>query len=291
MKETSGDIINEKDILTFDKIAKVVIHNKSVGYWLLGFFLIVAWNATGFFSILQYRKWLFEPLRNILTTNILFFFTLVGLKYLKNSFLITLEKYTTGISEKSFNSFNFVYKKVWWVLFLLLIISQLVWFMNGYFYILHHPDKVGTFPHTGANLGVLLLLYETIVSTVLFIIFVDLINIGFSIFIFPFKVKKNLKINIISGDKCGGNAEMGNLLLSYIKIYFILLVIGTLGRYPGRNHPEFWYYLVLVLIAWLFGIFLFFFPMYPVKKQLEAIKLKKLKEIEKKNKSLLRKFK
>ncbi len=241
-----------------------------------GFFLIVAWNVTGVLSFFIHDKWVFESPRVVLSSTLLFFFTLAGLKYLNNIFLYTLKQYVKALDS----SFKSCYKKIWWFLFFLLIGNQLFWFVNEYLYLLHHPEVASLSYQRGANLGLPLLVYDFFVSTLLFVMFVDLITIGFIIFIFPFKIRNNVKISVFSIDKCGGNSKIGNLLLAYIKVYFLLLLIGTFGRFPGIDKPLFWYYLMFVVIAWFFGFFMFLTPMYPIKKQIKFLKLQKLTQIE-----------
>lgn len=263
-------------LLAFEKIVKRIIPNKHVGYWLLGLSLILAWNVTGFFSKLLYGEWIFEPQRVVIFTNLLFLLTLLSLRYLIKTFKHTYKAY--GISNEAF---EVLFSKVWWCLFTLLIGYQSWWFLKEYFYISLHPKVVGE-PERffrGANLGLPLLLYFTIVSTALFLMFVDLVAIGITSCILPRRIKKE-RVNIISEYKSGGNSKIGNLLMEYFKVYFTLLFLGTFARFPGIRNPTLQYYLIITVIAWLFGLCLFFYPMNTIKKQIYSIKLKILEEIE-----------
>jgi hypothetical protein len=283
--------MNDKDItkevednnLTFEKIGKRLIRNKDVGYWLLGLILISAWSCTGLLSILQYGKWIFEPPLTLLSTIFLFFLVLLGLRYLRKVFISTVQEYRS-LNERYMTTFN---NKIWWLFFLLLVANQSLWFSYEYTYLIHNPEVIGTLPYRDANLGLFLLTYCTVVSTILFIIFVDLIAIGINIITFPFKIKDNIQIKIFAEDRCGGTGKIGNLVLSFVKVYFISLVLGTFGRYPGANHPTFWYYCIIVFIAWLFGVLIFFIPMHPIRNRIRHFKSRKLQEINQKLNSSL----
>lgn len=282
----------ERDLLTFERIGKYLTGSKDTGYWVIGIILTIAWNSTGFFSILMYGRWLHSPPVVDLSTTMLFFGGLIGLKYLKGIYHSAIYEFKQYIVDKQ--KFKELYnKKSWWLLFILLIGNQTWWFWNEYSYLHLHPEVVGTLPYRGANLGSSLLVYETIVSIFLFITFVDMLAMIIRVCSFPSKIKDRIQINVFADDKCGGLSKIGQLLLSCAKVYFILLMIGTFGRYfVVTEYPlSIEYYCLITGVAWLFGILIFIAPQYQLHGRMKYLKNEKLRKIHQELKNLVQSHK
>ncbi len=271
--------------LTFERLGERIFGNKNWGYWVVGLLLITAWCSTGFAGVIIYGKQMYGSFLVYLTLVPLSLFTLWGLRYIRKIFYTTLEEYKLQLNKHTYENayYNLIDKKSWWTVFALMFLYLILWFLFEYSYIKEHPDVVGTGIYRGANMGVHLLVYETIVSIFLFIIFVDLIVIISRIARFPFEIKDQVKIDILATDKCGGLSKIGSMILAYTKVYFILITWGTLFRFPGAIFPNYPYsitfYLIVTGIAWMIGVLIFIIPQYPLHKQMQKLKNMELKEI------------
>lgn len=275
---------NEKCKLTFEKIAQKIFKNCDYGYYIIGFVAIFSRFIAGGLTVALYGEWLHEDLLTSVNTVILFTVTLIALRYLKKIYYQTIDTIIQDDKEKQkfFLRKNLISARIWIIIFIGLILNQFMWLYYEWQYIINNPEIVGTLPYRGANQGLIPLLFETFDGLFLYIIFVDLIAILLAICLLPRDVKSYMKIDELHPDKCGGLSIIGRLMLVASATYFIIIAIGTFGRFIDVN-----YYYLIVFSSIVFGMFIFFLPQYTTHRLIVEEKSQKLRAITKELKDLL----